>query len=346
MPHCARRAGPTACRSRRSPLASAAMDKQAGIQVARAAAAVGILYFHSWVALVRFPEGRAYQIPIWTDYGYLAVDLFFAISGYVICLVVTKPQFRPVSFLVKRVFRLYPLWLRHINGLCRTGPSLARSDRNRDLAIFLVFHHAVTDEGATIFRRRLEPAARDSILRTRRDDCSDWRGFGPRCVPGCVDDRRAYDRDALVPIIPRGTSLRIFGRDIRVSVGSSVKPIWVSRSFANGAWLAVVTHGICGLQFHCPCLVFYRARLCEPADGTEVGRLARRRILFNLPHSPDRLSCRLCCCKQVSLSPAWLAEPVRFAAMAAIILPSARVLSVSRKAHDPARKPSRLKIQD
>ena len=87
------------------------MGKQTGIQVARAAAAVGILYFHSWVALVRFPEGRAYQVPIWTDYGYLAVDLFFAISGYVICLVVTKPQFRPIPFLVKRAFRLYPLWL-------------------------------------------------------------------------------------------------------------------------------------------------------------------------------------------------------------------------------------------
>lgn len=85
--------------------------KQAGIQVARAVAAVGILYFHSWVALVRIPGGREYQIPIWTEYGHLAVDLFFAISGYVICLVVSKPQFRPLPFLIKRAFRLYPLWL-------------------------------------------------------------------------------------------------------------------------------------------------------------------------------------------------------------------------------------------
>ncbi|MGY4414856.1 exopolysaccharide production protein ExoZ [Bradyrhizobium sp. LB7.1] len=87
------------------------MEKQAGIQAARAVAAIGILYFHSWVALVRFPEGRSFQIPIWTAYGYLAVDLFFAISGYVICLVVTKPQFRALPFLIKRGFRLYPLWL-------------------------------------------------------------------------------------------------------------------------------------------------------------------------------------------------------------------------------------------
>ncbi|WP_342737459.1 acyltransferase [Bradyrhizobium sp. B117] len=87
------------------------MRKQEGIQAARAVAAIGILYFHSWVALVRFPEGRSFQIPIWTDYGGLAVDLFFAISGYVICLVVTKPQFSPVPFLIKRVFRLYPIWL-------------------------------------------------------------------------------------------------------------------------------------------------------------------------------------------------------------------------------------------
>jgi exopolysaccharide production protein ExoZ len=85
---------------------------QAGGDTGRArSSGGGILYFHSWVALVRFPEGRAFQIPIWTDYGYLAVDLFFAISGYVICLVVTKPQFRPIPFLVKRAFRLYPLRL-------------------------------------------------------------------------------------------------------------------------------------------------------------------------------------------------------------------------------------------
>src|ERR1700733_8738810 len=86
-------------------------DKQVGIQVARAIAALGIVYFHSWVSITRFPAGTAYQIPGLTYYGWFAVDLFFAISGYVICLVVSRESFRIPSFLIKRVFRLYPLWL-------------------------------------------------------------------------------------------------------------------------------------------------------------------------------------------------------------------------------------------
>jgi exopolysaccharide production protein ExoZ len=86
-------------------------EKQIGIQVARAIAALSIVYFHSWVSVTRFPNGTAYQIPGLTSYGWFAVDLFFAISGYVICLVVSRETFSVRSFLIKRVFRLYPLWL-------------------------------------------------------------------------------------------------------------------------------------------------------------------------------------------------------------------------------------------
>jgi peptidoglycan/LPS O-acetylase OafA/YrhL len=86
-------------------------DKQAGIQVARAVAALSIVYCHSRVALNRFPEGTAHPIPILSTSGWFAVDLFFAISGYVICLVVSRPNFRVLPFLVKRIFRLYPLWI-------------------------------------------------------------------------------------------------------------------------------------------------------------------------------------------------------------------------------------------
>jgi exopolysaccharide production protein ExoZ len=86
-------------------------DKQVGIQVARAIAALSIVYFHSWVSITRFPRDTAYQIPGLTTYGWFGVDLFFAISGYVICLVVSRETFQVPSFLIKRAFRLYPLWL-------------------------------------------------------------------------------------------------------------------------------------------------------------------------------------------------------------------------------------------
>jgi exopolysaccharide production protein ExoZ len=74
-------------------------------------AALSVAYFHSWVALDRFPKGTAFQLSVLTEYGWLAVDVFFAISGFVICLVVSRPSFDVASFLIKRAFGLYPLWL-------------------------------------------------------------------------------------------------------------------------------------------------------------------------------------------------------------------------------------------
>jgi exopolysaccharide production protein ExoZ len=86
-------------------------DKLPGLQIARAVAALSIMYFHSWTVLERFPKGTAHPIYYLSEYGWLGVDLFFAISGFVICLVVSRPKFSVSSFLIKRIFRLYPLWL-------------------------------------------------------------------------------------------------------------------------------------------------------------------------------------------------------------------------------------------
>jgi len=85
--------------------------KLPGIQVARAVAALSIAYFHSWVSIFRFPQDTAFPIPGLATHGWLAVDLFFAISGFVICLVASRPTFDVASFLTRRVFRFYPLWL-------------------------------------------------------------------------------------------------------------------------------------------------------------------------------------------------------------------------------------------
>ncbi len=85
--------------------------KLPGLQIARLAAALGIAYFHSWHVTAPFPAGTAYPVPILMELGWIAVDFFFAISGFVICLVVTSDRFEPLSFIIRRAFRLYPLWL-------------------------------------------------------------------------------------------------------------------------------------------------------------------------------------------------------------------------------------------
>lgn len=81
-----------------------------GLQAARAVAALSVAYFHSYIALRGFPEGAQHPIAFLKDWGYLGVDFFFAISGYVICIVASKADFSPLTFAIKRVFRLYPMY--------------------------------------------------------------------------------------------------------------------------------------------------------------------------------------------------------------------------------------------
>lgn len=86
-------------------------DRFEGIQAARAVAALSVVYFHSWTVLDRFPKDTAHPIACLASYGWIGVDLFFAISGFVIALVVSRPDFNAREFLIRRAFRLYPLWL-------------------------------------------------------------------------------------------------------------------------------------------------------------------------------------------------------------------------------------------
>jgi exopolysaccharide production protein ExoZ len=81
-----------------------------GLQIGRGLAAFSIVYFHSWVAIMSYPEGTSYPIEALRHWGFLGVNFFFAISGYVICLVVSKSDFTIRSFFIRRFFRLYPIY--------------------------------------------------------------------------------------------------------------------------------------------------------------------------------------------------------------------------------------------
>lgn len=80
------------------------------IQIARAIAALAVVYFHSHIALKKLDADSLSPLPFLSEWGYLGVNLFFVISGYIIAMVVDRPGFTPTSFAVKRFVRIYPLY--------------------------------------------------------------------------------------------------------------------------------------------------------------------------------------------------------------------------------------------
>ena len=75
-------------------------EKLEGLQAARAIAALSVAYFHSYIAVRAFPESAQIPIGPLKNQGFLGVNFFFAISGYVICLIASKPTFSAVPFAI------------------------------------------------------------------------------------------------------------------------------------------------------------------------------------------------------------------------------------------------------
>lgn len=84
-------------------------DRLYGIDLLRFAAALGVLFFHYTfrgyaaddMSVLDFPELAGIS-----RYGYMGVDLFFMISGFVILMTALKQDVK--GFLVSRIVRLYP----------------------------------------------------------------------------------------------------------------------------------------------------------------------------------------------------------------------------------------------
>jgi exopolysaccharide production protein ExoZ len=78
------------------------------IQALRALAALMVLVFHAHIAV--YWAKNLWYIPGISDFGYLGVQLFFCISGFVIAHVVSRPNFKVHSFIWRRLLRIFPLY--------------------------------------------------------------------------------------------------------------------------------------------------------------------------------------------------------------------------------------------
>jgi peptidoglycan/LPS O-acetylase OafA/YrhL len=83
--------------------------KLPGIQVGRAVAAASVFYFHSHIGLTYFDQGTLNTFDWLAAHGAIGVDLFFAISGFIVCYMAAAPGFTPLGFLWKRFWRIFPL---------------------------------------------------------------------------------------------------------------------------------------------------------------------------------------------------------------------------------------------
>jgi len=79
------------------------------IQTLRAIAVMMVVFYHShWAAQGKHTD--FFQVPLLSDFGYLGVQLFFCISGFIMAHVATKDDFAPKSFLRRRFWRIVPLY--------------------------------------------------------------------------------------------------------------------------------------------------------------------------------------------------------------------------------------------
>ena len=106
---------------RKANILSCSKNNLISIQILRCLAAVLIVLWHSHLAIKLFKGAywrggdaiyRAEHYPFWANHICVGVDIFFCISGFVMCLLATRacgnPKNESFNFFIKRVIRIIP----------------------------------------------------------------------------------------------------------------------------------------------------------------------------------------------------------------------------------------------
>ncbi len=79
------------------------------IQWMRGIAVMMVFIYHLEDILNLIPGFETYD-SFWKNYGYSAPDLFFVISGFIMCFVTFELKFKPAGWLIRRFLRIYPIY--------------------------------------------------------------------------------------------------------------------------------------------------------------------------------------------------------------------------------------------
>jgi peptidoglycan/LPS O-acetylase OafA/YrhL len=89
-------------------------DTVENVQALRGIAALMVVWAHIKFPLDKLCPGADRYPLVQTGHGAMGVDLFFIISGYVICLAASKRHHHPYEFLLARIARVSPLYLVYV----------------------------------------------------------------------------------------------------------------------------------------------------------------------------------------------------------------------------------------
>lgn len=81
-----------------------------GVHALRGWAALAVVLWHSHMAVKHLPGGSVAPVSPFLAHGYAAVDVFFCISGFVICHAARGLDLSAREFVLRRVARIYPLY--------------------------------------------------------------------------------------------------------------------------------------------------------------------------------------------------------------------------------------------
>lgn len=88
------------------------------IQALRALAALMVIILHSNMAVIAERRSELVWLPGFSDFGWMGVDLFFVISGFIIAHVLSDTKMTIGTYFWRRFWRIYPLyWLVMLVGL-------------------------------------------------------------------------------------------------------------------------------------------------------------------------------------------------------------------------------------
>lgn len=203
-------------------------DKLVSLQVLRGVSILLVLAQHLSLPATVFAAaaGAALAMPF-----YLGVEVFFVISGYVIVNSLARDGYEPLSFLVKRVFRLTPAVLVFLAAAAAVNVLLGATDMGPEMRKMFVmgwrdFRKAGTSVVLGYFTLQPRGGYLFGAMWTLSVEDQFYAGLAVLCLAGAVVTRRSHA--AVAPVAVLGVAAVVSGGILAVRVDYLLGGTWLA----------------------------------------------------------------------------------------------------------------------